>query len=317
MPVTLDDKMITLSSRITASGAAILKTLAYFDIFQYPLSKAEIKQFLEHPIRESEMDIAFRQLLDNELIFLHQQFYSLQNNPLLATRRIAGNERAMKLLPKAKRIGRFLYRFPFVRAVGVSGSLSKNFADEKADIDFFIITSANRLWIARTIMHLFKKLTFLVGQQHCYCMNYYTDEQALELEDKNIFTAMEVKTLLPVSGEKASQEFFESNKWTNDWLPVCSFRQQESKDPRQTILKRIGEWCWGGRIGGQLDNYLMNITSQRWNRKQEKGMRNEKGLPMGLLTDKHYARSNPGFFQEKVLTLYKSKLEEINVKCRI
>src|SRR6266478_4413244 len=99
------------------------------------------------------------------------------------------------------KIGRFLSRFPYVTGVGISGSLSKMDAREKADFDFFIVTKANRLWIARTIMHLFKKLTFITGKQHLYCMNYYLDEKALQLRDQNIYTAVEAITLIPVSGK--------------------------------------------------------------------------------------------------------------------
>ena len=152
-------------------------------------------------------------MLINETIFLHDDFYSLHNNPLLAYRRKEGNLRAKKLIPRAYAIGRFLYRFPFVRAIAISGSLSKDFADEKADIDFFIITKANRLWIARTMMHLFKKLTFITGHQHYFCMNYYVDEEALLIQDQNIFTAIEIRTLLPVCGGRQHDNFFEVNNW--------------------------------------------------------------------------------------------------------
>ena len=152
---------------------SILRLLAYFDIFQYPLTKNEIRQFLPELLSETRLDAILQLMLINKTIFLHDDFYSLHNNPLLAYRRKEGNLRAKKLLPRAYAIGRFLYRFPFVRAIAISGSLSKDFADEKADIDFFIITKANRLWIARTIMHLFKKLTFITGHQHYFCMNYY------------------------------------------------------------------------------------------------------------------------------------------------
>jgi hypothetical protein len=122
---------------------------------------------------------ALQKLVIEKIIFRINEFYSLQNDPLLVEKRIKGNDRASKLLSKAMSIGAFLYRFPFVRAVGISGSLSKKYADEKADIDFFIITKSNRLWISRTVLHAFKKLTFLVGQQHFYCMNYFIDENAL------------------------------------------------------------------------------------------------------------------------------------------
>ncbi len=119
----------------------------------------------------------------------------------MVKRRQQGNLRAEQLLPKAMKIGRFLSVFPYVRGIGISGSLSKMYAHEKADFDFFIITKANRLWIARTFMHLFKKLTFLTGKQHYYCMNYYLDEKALKLRDQNIYTAVEAITLIPVSGK--------------------------------------------------------------------------------------------------------------------
>jgi hypothetical protein len=85
--------------------------------------------------------------------------------------------------------------------------LSKNFADERADIDYFVVTKANRLWIARTLMHLFKKLTFLVGKQHYFCMNYFVDEEALTIQEKNLFTAVEVATLIPVCGNGSMESF--------------------------------------------------------------------------------------------------------------
>ena len=171
---------------------AILKTLVYFDIFDYPLSPKEIKSFLECHVDDEVFTFALRQLISDRIIFKVGEFYSLQNNLQRAEKRSRGNLRAQKLLPKAAKIGAFLYKFPYVKAVAVSGSLSKNYADEKADIDFFIIAKENRLWIARTILHLFKKLTFLLGRQHYYCMNYFIDEKALIIPEKNIYTAMEV-----------------------------------------------------------------------------------------------------------------------------
>lgn len=294
-------------------GASALKTLAYFDIFQYPLTKKEIRQFLDRQINDEELEHALKGLLIDKLIFYHFGFFSLHDNPLPACKRIKGNQRASELLPKAQQIGRFLYKFPFVRAVGISGSLSKNFADDKADIDFFIITKTNRLWIARTLMHLFKKLTFLTGRQHYYCMNYYIDEKALLLEDRNIFTAMELKTLLPVSGDFTHWKFFETNNWANEWLPACEFRKQFEKDSRKPILKRIVEAICNNLLGNWIDTNFMHITTRRWKKKEQRGLRNEKGVTMGLVTGKHFAKSNPGSFQEKVLTLYKERLEKLGL----
>jgi hypothetical protein len=215
-------------------------------------------------------------------------------------------------MSKAKKIGRFLNQFPYVRGIAISGSLSKNYADEKADIDFFIITRANRLWVARTCMHLFKKLTFLTGHQHYYCMNYYIDEKALSLNDKNIFTAIETKTLIPVAGT-CIREFFSANPWTDAYFPVCPNPGDSIRGQRRSIIKKCIEVLLNNRAGAWLDQLLFRITTKRWQKKQARHQRNAKGAVMNLVTGKHFARSNPGGFQEKVLALYEAKLRGLGL----
>ena len=132
----------------------ILKTLTYFSIFEYPLTKEELKRFLSPAADPGSFDNALARLTEEKIIFKIEDLYLLQDNRELVKRRRDGNLRAERLLVKAMKIGKFLSRFPYVRGIAISGSLSKRYAGEKADIDFFIITKANRLWIARTFMHL-------------------------------------------------------------------------------------------------------------------------------------------------------------------
>jgi hypothetical protein len=295
-----------------AEEISILRVLAYFDIFHYPLTKNEISQFLGKPFPEKDFGDILQQMVARQTIFQYNDFYSLHNNPLLAPRRREGNLRAQKLLPKAFKIGRFLFHFPYVRAVCISGSLSKNFADEKADIDFFIITKANRLWLARTIMHLFKKLTFLTGHQHYFCMNYYIDEKALLIDAQNIFTAVEVTTLVPVCGKNTMSDFFSSNNWTDQFFPGHNSPELQDENSKKPF-KRFAELLFTNRLGDYLDQWLLKITTLRWQKKNRKGKRNKNGRTMKLITGKHFSRSNPGAFQEKVLALYEQKLIELKL----
>ncbi len=251
--------------------------------------------------------------MTRQAIFLHLGFFSLHNNALLAHRRTEGNTRAERMLPKAFKIGRFLFMFPFVRAVAISGSLSKNFADEKADIDFFIITKANRLWIARTIMHLFKKITFITGHQDYFCMNYYIDEEALAIENKNIFTAIEIITLLPVSGKQMIDDFYMANDWYRDFFPTRENKLPPGDQPASRWFKLCIEWLFNNAIGDRLDNWLLSITTHRWRQKSDNGKRNKNGNTMNLVTGKHFSRSNPGAFQEKVLAKYEQKLNDLKL----
>jgi hypothetical protein len=294
----------------TSSGpVSILKTLAYFDIFHYPLYREEIRQFLDQPADEHIVDQWLDYLVAAKRIYRYHDLYSLQNNQLLGLRRKEGNQRAEVLLKRAQRIGRFLYRFPYVRAIGISGSLSKYFADEKADIDFFIITRSNRLWIARTFMFLFIKFATLLGRRHLYCLNYYIDENAFRLEEQNIFVAIELKTIIPVTGNTTMQDFFQSNEWADTWFPICEYRQAEQADPKRTWFKRSIEWLLNNKLGDRIDQYLFTTSARRWKKKAERGQRNGKGLVLSMHADKHFSRSNPGSFQEKVLKQYEEKIQ--------
>lgn len=309
MGITAKERTILESPGLqNEEQASILKVLAYFDIFQYPLSYKEIRQFLGTFSLEAGLDKILHRMLASQTVFFHNGFYSLHDNPLLSHKRIEGNRRAEKLLPKAYKIGRFLFRFPFVRAIGISGSLSKNFADENADIDFFIITKANRLWIARTIMHLFKKLTFITGHQHFFCMNYYIDEEALLVEEQNVFTAIEVTTLVPVCGKKTFDDFFAVNNWSCQFFATAEKKYFQNEIPVRSFIKSCIEWILNNCSADHLEKWLLKITTQRWQKKSLKDKRNKNGLRMKLVTGKHFARSNPGAFQEKVLALYEQKL---------
>jgi len=290
---------------------SIIKALAYFDIFNYPLTLEEIISFLDQPVGVEAIAPAMQQLVAEKRIFRLGNFYSLQYDHALHSRRTSGNHKAEALLNTAYKIGGFLYQFPFVRGIGISGSLSKNFAEQGTDIDFFIITRANRLWIARTLMHLFKKLTFITGHQHLYCMNYYIDEEAMCIEEQNIFTATELVTLKPVCGNGTMDRFYDENNWTADYFPNQIEHKHSMLLSRGTWFKKAVEWLLDNRLGNALDNISMRITNRRWMKKEQQQKKNAHGNRMGLHTGKHFSKPNPEFFQKKVLEKLEKKMMNI------
>jgi hypothetical protein len=291
---------------------SILKTIAYFDLFNYPLTSEDIRYYLDVDAQEEEVGQELNRLTKEGRLFRLGPFYSLQNDQALAERRRLGEAHAEELLRIAARCARLLYQFPYVRGICISGSLSKRCADENADIDYFIITKANRLWIARTFMHLYKKLTYLRGHQHRYCMNYYVDEEALEIKEKNIFTAIELLTLMPACGNGGLVKFFQANNWTSLYLPQYRDRQRAADGPyRSSLLKRGLEKVFSNRLGDALENFLRRLTDRRWENKARRGDRNLKGDPMSLQCGPHYSRPDPDIFQQRILLKYQLRVNEV------
>jgi hypothetical protein len=132
-------------------------------------------------------------------------------------------------------------------------------------------------------------------------MNYYIDEEALRIEEENIFTATELITLLPVCGNGTMDRFFQLNDWTTIYFPNQAGIKHSHYASRSSWLKKATEWLLNNRLGNALDNYLMRLTTRRWMTKEEQQRVNVNGNRMGLRTGKHFSKPNPVYFQKKVL----------------
>jgi predicted nucleotidyltransferase len=289
----------------------IIATLAYFDVFNYPLTYAEIFLFLGNKCDSETYNTTLAHLVVHDTVYRFDGFYTLKNDPNIALRRRAGNSKASEMIKIAEKVGRILIRFPYVRGVAISGSLSKNFADDNSDIDLFIITAKNRLWIARTFMHLFKKLTFLVNKEDFFCMNYFIDEQGLEIVEKNIYTATEVVTLIPLEGDTTFEKFYSANAWTLAYLPNNYMRVASAKPLKRGIIKGLVEMLFNNGLGNAMDNMLQKITASRWNEKTAQKKVNTRGVIMGMSAAKHYAKPDPVNFQQKLIKRYENRLNEL------
>jgi hypothetical protein len=293
-----------------------LKTLAYFDFFNYPLTRDDIQSFLPQRCNQPVIDEMLAVLVSENIIFKLEDFYSLQNDPSLAKIRREGNQRAEKKLAIARKVAKVLSHCPYVETIAVSGSLSKHFADEKADIDFFIITSANRLWIARTCMHLIKKISYIAGKQHWFCMNYYVDELGLDIPEKNIFTAMEITTLLPMQGTNHFKKFIEANTWIHNYFPAHIISTGNAPEIKRGFIRNCFEKIFNTRLGDVTDKWLMNITEKRWKKKASEGRVNDHDDIMRMMINRHFSKQDPKIFQAKVIQQYENKVRHLLESCQ-
>ena len=289
----------------------ILSVLVYFDIFNYPLTRIEIISFLSNKYSEAKFNNALQDLCNSSHIYKLGEYYCLKNSLDLEKRRKTGNKKAKKMMATAKKVCYLLSAFPYVRGVGISGSLSKNFADERSDIDLFIITAKNRLWIARSFLHIILKLSTLIKKQHFFCMNYYIDEAALEIQEKNIYTAIEIATLIPLRGISTFDKFFFANNWVKKMFPNNYMNISTTKSNKTNPVKWFIEMILNNSLGNLIDTALMKITAKRWNKRTADKVLTKSGLLFSIQSDKHYAKHDPSTFQDGIVSLHKTRLSEI------
>ena len=68
-------------------NGSILATLAYFDVFDYPLTRDEIFLFLASKYELDNIEPSLSELIRRRKIYVFDNFYTLKNNPALITRR--------------------------------------------------------------------------------------------------------------------------------------------------------------------------------------------------------------------------------------
>lgn len=284
-----------------------LKTILYFSIFNYPLKLEEICNFsMNKDCAEIQKDLD--ELVAQKVIVKSDDYYLIDANLAHIEKRKRGNQMAVSALVKAQERAQFIAGFPFVEAVGVSGSLSKGYYDQNSDIDFFVITRPNKVWICRTLLMLYKKI-FLFNSRKYFCINYFMSSANLEVEEKNRFTATEIKTLIPFQGKAAFTEFYKKNEWVTgvfgEFNPKIDTIPNIQKKKIITIIERILDT----KPGNSLDSLFKNVTVSFWKIKFNKMTQEDFGI--ALKSTPNISKHHPLNFQKKVITSLNEKYEEI------
>jgi len=186
-----------------------LVTVAYADIFDYPLTHKElVRWMISSGISPKE----------------HKEYYYLPGRSSLVAVR---QERARWQQEKwniARRAAGILSHIPTIQLVGVTGGLAMNNAKKDDDIDLFIITQRGYLWTTRllTTILLFgmRRKRNHIRVKNKICLNMFMMEDALVLQEQDLFTAHEVLQMEPVFDRgHIYKRFLQANKWVKSYLP--------------------------------------------------------------------------------------------------
>jgi predicted nucleotidyltransferase len=207
--------------------AALLSTLAYSDLFDYPLTKAELWRYL---VTSKRIQFArfSKELSTNPEISQVNTLFCLKGRKKIITLRQERKKISEKKIEKAKQIATILSRIPTIELIGISGSVAMLNAEKDADIDLFIITKSQTLWITRLLiliilesMHLRRKRQSKKVRD-TFCLNMMIDTTQLQFQKNrhDMYTAHEILQMKPLFARGFTyHEFLRSNKWIAQFMP--------------------------------------------------------------------------------------------------
>jgi hypothetical protein len=237
---------------------AILRTVVYADLFDFPLTIPEIHRYLTGSAAPMAT-IEERLLQDGRLgerMASYTPYWFLTGREELVELRREREAYAQVLWPAAWRYGRLVASIPFVRLVAVTGSLSmNNVLRPDDDIDYLIVTRSGRLWLARGAAILVVHLARRAGIE--LCPNYVMAEGRLVLGRPSLYNAHELAQLVPLFGLGTYRRLYESNPWMTTYLPNASPREDEVRGVRGGLRvgQRLVESVLGGRLGDAVERW--------------------------------------------------------------
>jgi hypothetical protein len=289
------------------AARSVLGALAYADLFDYPLSLAEIVRY-QIDTRLSLEEIASclndSKRLARAIARSDDGFYALAGREtVFATRR----ERAtasVRIWARAHTYARLLARFPFVRMIAVTGALAVNNIAEKPDIDLLVVTAPGRVWITRRLIVAVVRLARILKDD--LCPNYIISEDNLGLDQRDLFTAHELAQMVPRYGFGVYERMLAENDWATKYLPAAF------EEPRHTEREEKRSWMRRG-----LERLLALGVFDRWERwemrRLQRKLRPKYGESAEVICSPDQCKGHTGLHRHWITTRYEQRLHELDL----
>ena len=218
----------SMKDTFISAATAARATVAYADVFDYPLTVEELSLWKLRRI-----------VIDRNAEGVEQKngYFFLRGRSALVLQR---QTRAVWQEHKwsiAHRAARWLSLIPTIQLVGVTGGLAMNNARAEDDIDLFLVAAPSTIWISRLLSIVFMQLLGLrrrPGEKDVVnkvCLNMFMSPRSTKLPfwgldipvgDRDCFSAHEVLQMRPLWEQPGVyRKFLYSNQWTRAYLPAA------------------------------------------------------------------------------------------------
>lgn len=304
---------------------AIYKTMIFFDLFSYPLTAYETWQYLPFKIDYLTCKKYLDSLVKEEKISGKESFYFLKNhekNLELRNKRYHHSNRKIEIAKKMVKLFSFL---PWVKFVALSNLIGRHNMRDGSDIDIFIITSPNRLWLTRFfcagLMKILNKRPNKKTKRDKICLSFYVDEEHLNLENLALKEGDDYYFYYWLTGlyslyDKGGYHYYliKKNAWLKNYLPnIELFLSNQAYTPNFNFKKRKNIVS---KFNKKVFYFLEKIITIFQKRIMPKELKEKANLNSQVIISqgvlKLYLLDRRKEFKERHLNNFKNFLKDLN-----
>ncbi len=250
---------------------AVLRTLAYADLFDYPLRAEEVHEgLLDCGASFEDVQGVLEAWESRGVIARTGPLFFIRGRAKIVAVREQRRQHTRRLLQKHAWLLKFVIKFPFVRSVSLSGAAAFENSHHRDDVDVFVITASKRLWSVYTALALLLKL---MGKRRLLCLNCLVDLDHLSIDDHDYFVAHQIAFLRPLSGIEHFKKFHAANAWISAHLPQCQSTASAKSlwlgspvagtPAEKARLKPLLETIWSWRLFDYLERLIFGFYRRR------------------------------------------------------
>lgn len=232
--------------------------IAFFDMFDYPLTTLEIWQNLSS---KCELDEVLLALEEVKQIEKQNGFYFLIGRAAVVAERQKRYSETDRKFKRALMLARIYKFIPWIKLIAIGNLMGAHNLKADGDIDLFIITEARRAWATRFFCAGLAKVFGLrpkPGQSRDkICLSFFIDEQALDLRrlmlnvNSDVYFIYWLAGLTPLYDQGGIYEkLISANPWLNSFLPNWRARLHSSRrdvgKPFSQFYRDVLEMFLGG-----------------------------------------------------------------------
>jgi hypothetical protein len=244
---------------------AILQTVTYSDVFDYPLTASEIHKYL---VGIQASPIKVQQALEqNASLACREIYFTLPERTNIVEIRKQREARSKQILPLAVRYGKILGQLPFIRMVALTGSLAVLNISDHADFDYMLVAAHGRVWTARAFALLFNRFVRPFGW--AICPNLILAESSLAWHTHDLYSARELCQMIPIAGINVYRKLIHANEWIKDFLPNANLESNSllfEKRKQASLLQKLLEFPLRGKLGDLFERWEMNRKIARFSK---------------------------------------------------
>lgn len=208
---------------------SLLKTIVFYDMFDCPLTAYEVWTYCDARCSLGQALAAMDCLAQ---VKRKGGFYFLRGREEIVALRLANRAHARRKFRRAILVARLFKFIPWIRMIAIGNQMGADNLRDESDIDFFIITDVNRIWITRWFCAGLAKILKLRPKpdkrRDTICLSFYISAERLDASglmlahDKchDIYFVQWLANLAVIYDRgSAYREFMLANSWISEFLP--------------------------------------------------------------------------------------------------